>query len=148
MKKSFVSMRDESGSALLELTLILPVICLMLAAVVDLGLGIQQSMVVAEAARAGTAFGSIPGNDMDYAGMQRASAGAGVNLQSFTATASEWCSCSPNGALVNCTGSCPSGGKPLAYVQVTTSAVLPAAFNYVGLPASFNLSGFSAIRVR
>lgn len=140
-------LRDESGSALLELSLILPLMILMLAGVFDLGLGIQQSMLVSEAARAGTAFGQIPGNDTNVMGMQQAATAAAGSLESFTATASEWCSCSPNGAVVDCNSSCPTG-NPIAYVQVKTSAVLPSLFNHSGLPASLNLSGFSAVRVR
>jgi Flp pilus assembly protein TadG len=140
-------LRNESGSALLELSLILPLMILMLAGVFDLGLGIQQSLLVSEAARAGTAFGQIPGNDTNLTGMQQAATAAAGSLQSFTATASEWCSCSPNGAVISCNSSCPAG-NPVTYVQVKTSAVLPSVFNYSGLPTILDLSGFSAVRVR
>ncbi len=141
------SLRCESGSALLELALILPLIVLMLVGVFDLGLGIQQSLIVSEAARAGTAFGQIPGNDTNLSGMKQAATLTATGLQSFTAVASEFCSCTPTGSVISCTSSCPAG-SPLAYVQVKTSAVLPALFNNDGMPASFNLTGFSAVRVR
>jgi Flp pilus assembly protein TadG len=139
--------RCQSGSALLELSLVLPLMVLMLAGVFDLGLGVQQSLLVSEAARAGTAFGQIPGNDLNLTGMQQAATVAAGSLQSFKASAVEWCSCSPGGAVISCSSSCPAG-KPVAYVQVQTSAVLPTVFSYAGLPASFNLQGFSAVRVR
>ena len=142
---SFV--RADSGSALLEFSLVLPVMILMLVGVVDLGFGIQQSMIVSQAAHAGTSYGLIAGNDTNIVGMQQAALVAGSSLQSFTATASEWCTCAPKGAAVGCSSACPSG-SPLAYVQVNTSATLPALFNYTAFPVAFNLSGSSAIRVR
>ena len=49
---------SESGSALVEFSLILPILLLMLIGVTDLGISIEQAMVVSEAAHAGTMYGS------------------------------------------------------------------------------------------
>lgn len=138
---------DDSGSAILEFSLVLPLLVFMLAGIVDIGFAIQESMVISGAAHAGTAYGSITGNYADLQGMQNASNAAAQGVASFSSSASQWCACSPNGSVTSCSSSC-SNGFPLVYVQVKTSATLPAVLNYPGLPGSFSLSGLSAVRVR
>ena len=137
---------SENGSVLVEFCLILPVLVLLFAGVVDLGLGVQQAIVVSEAARAGTAYSCLPGKSSDLQGMKDAAVAAAGAVSPFSATATNWCSCNANGSPVSCASTC-SGASPLEYAQVKTSATLPVLLGYPGLPASFSLSGFSAVRV-
>ncbi len=137
---------SENGSVLVEFCLILPVLVLLFVGVADLGLGVQQAMVVSEAAHAGTAYSSLPGKSSDLQGMQNAAVAAAGNMSPFSATATNWCSCNANGSPVSCSSTC-GGASPLEYAQVKTSATLPVVLGYPGLPASFSLNGFSAVRV-
>lgn len=140
---------SEAGSVVVEFALILPVLAFLFIGMVDFGLGVRQAVIVSEAAHAGTRFGSLPGKSTDLQGMQNAAIASAAGLSPFTATATNWCSCTANGARVSCTGGTVCGGTaPLGYAQVSTSASLPVLLGYPGLPVSFPLSGFSAVRIR
>ena len=60
--------RSEKGVSLLEFALVAPMLLLFAFGVVDLGLVIAQSIVVTQAAEAGAAYGTLAGNQNDYAG--------------------------------------------------------------------------------
>ena len=138
----------EQGSALLEFALILPIVLLICIGMIDLSVAVQQGIVVSEAAEAGTRYGTLPSKSTDLSGMQNAAMAAAAGLTGFTATATNWCSCVPAGSPVSCATTCPSSGSPVEYVEVQTSAAIPALAKYPGLAASFALKGFSAMRVR
>lgn len=137
---------SENGSVVVEFCLILPVLVLLFVGVIDLGLGVQQAMVVSEAAHAGTAYSCLPGKASDLQGMQNAAVAAAGTVSPFSVTAANWCSCTANGSQVLCSSTC-GGASPIEYAQVKTSATLPVLLGYPGLPASFSLNGFSAVRV-
>ncbi len=141
-------LRSENGSVLLEFSLILPIIIFMYLGMINLGVAIEQSIVVSEAAEAGTRYGTLSSKSTDLTGMQNAAISAASGLSGFSATATSWCSCVPAGAVVNCSNTCPNSSTPDKYIQVQTSATVPALANYPGLAASFALKGFSAMRVQ
>ena len=139
---------SESGSALLELSLVLPMVLFIFLGIVDIGLAISESMTVEDAARAGAEYGALIGNETNITGMQNAASVAANGLPGFQATATSWCSCSPNGSVVSCSSTCSGSTNPLQYVQVQTGATVNAIYGYPGLPASFALTGFAALRVQ
>ena len=145
-------LRSEEGSSLLEFALILPLVLLLFIGVVDLGFAVAESMSVEDAARAGAEYGSLPGKSNDLVGMQSAAQNAANGLSTLQVTASNWCSCTPNGSAVSCTSTCP--GNPVEYVQVQTSATVSTVLgvstilNYTGFPSTLTLQGFSALRVQ
>lgn len=139
---------SEYGSVLVEFSLILPIVVFMFIGMINLGVAVEQSIVVSEAAEAGTRYGTLPSKSTDLTGMQNAATAAASGLSDFSATATTWCSCVPAGAAVNCSNSCPGSGTPDKYIQVQTSATVQALANYPGLAASFALKGFSAMRVQ
>jgi Flp pilus assembly protein TadG len=53
--------RGERGAELIELALVLPILCLMFAAIVDFGLLFQRWLVVSNAAREGARIAVLPG---------------------------------------------------------------------------------------
>ncbi len=138
----------ENGSALLELSLILPLVTLLFVGVVDLGFAIDESIVVSSAAEVGARYGTVPSKSNDLSGMQSAASAAAPGIPGFLAVATNWCSCTPAGAVVSCTSTCAASAPLIRYVQVQTSAIVPALAGYPGLPASFALKGFSALRVQ
>jgi Flp pilus assembly protein TadG len=139
--------RSEAGAALLEFSLIVPLVILMFLGVVDLGLAIAQAMTVEDAARAGAEYGTLPGKGSDAAGMQIEATNVASGLAGFTAKASTWCSCTPGGAASSCTTWCGTA-IPIKYVEVDTSATMQILVGWPGLPTSFALTGLAIQRIQ
>ncbi len=148
---------SESGSALVEFSLILPVLLLLLLGVVDLGLAVQKSMIVSEAAHAGTLFATISGPSTKTTDVVAAAQKAASGVQNLNVCAGYWWVCSSGPvqppASPSCGTSSPpaptcASGTPVEYAQVLTTVNLSALFGYPGLPASFPLRGSSIVRVQ
>ena len=74
---------DESGSALVEFGLLMPVLTGIFLGAVGLSFGISEGMIVSQAATAGAMYGTLAGNNCDTAGMQNAATAAAGNLNGF-----------------------------------------------------------------
>jgi Flp pilus assembly protein TadG len=140
--------KSQKGSALVELGLIFSLIMLLLMGVIDFALVTQQAMVVSEAAYAGAQYGAISGNSSNFTTMQNIATSSAKGVSGFSATASNWCSCSPGGTSVSCSSTCTSYGTPIMYVQVLTSATASVLFKYTGVPLTVPLHGFCILRVQ
>ena len=162
-------LRNESGSAFVELALVLPLLLLLLIGAVELGRVAYASIEVSNAARAAVAYGSQnPGTAGDNAGMTAAASADAADLTNMGATlnttANDACVCNTGTGTpsVSCSNMvqqcCPPGetahctagyytGTGVVYVQATTTATLSTIFNYPGLPNSFTLNGFAQMRV-
>ena len=138
---------SEEGSSTLELCLVLPIFVLILAAATDISLMCQKYLVVAEAAAAGTRYGSSGGNSSSLPGMENAAQTSAGGINGFTATATAFCTCSPGGAWVSCSSSCTSQLSPVQYVQVSTKAPLSFPFKALGFSGTMQLVGSSTMRV-
>jgi Flp pilus assembly protein TadG len=146
-----MSLREsEEGSSLIELALLLPVLLLLACSLFNFAFWIQKAMRLQEAAEAGVAYGAIPGNTHDVAGMTRAAnrsaTGSSAGGGGFLATPTDFYTCSPGGSQVTLQTSC-SGIAPLHYVQVTTSITSGAAVRYSLVPSSFTITGKATLRV-
>ena len=141
-------LRSEEGSALLEFSLIVPLVVFMFLGVVDLGLVIAQSMTVSQAAESGASYGTLAGNGTDTAGMQAAATKTANGMSGFKVTATTWCSCTSAGSATGCSSSCPGSASPIQYVQVQTSAPASLIAKYPGLPTAIQLMGSSILRVQ
>jgi Flp pilus assembly protein TadG len=137
---------DESGSALIELAMLLPVLTGFFLGGVGLSFAISEAMTVSQAAEAGALYGSLAGNNTDLSGMQNAATNAAGGLSGFQAVATNFCSCTAGGSVVSCSSSCPSGTQ-FEYVKVQTSATVPMLTQFPGLGSAANLSGLSVLRV-
>jgi len=137
----------QRAIATVEFALMAPLLMLLLSGVLDYAMLLRTATCAANAARAGTEYGSRSSiTSVDYTGMQNAALNSSPNLTGMTATATRACQCSGGGA-VSCTGSC-ANGKMMVYVQVTTSVAAHTIFNYSALNFS-NLAGAKAsIRVQ
>ena len=138
---------NDSGSALIEFCVLMPLAVLLVLGVMDYSFVIQQSMVVTDAATNGTRYALAAGNATDVAGMLAAAQTAAVDLANFKATASNFCTCPPSGAIVDCTSSCASGTDPAEYAKLSTSTTVPLLFKVSGFPATIPLSASSSMRV-
>ena len=139
--------RSESGSALVEFSLLLPMLVYVFVGIVDYALETEQTMQIIEAATAGAAYGAINGNQKDFTGMQSAAQNSAVGVQGFSVVASNLFTCTPGGAPVASNATCPGYGTPIEYVKVTTSATVPTLFPFPGLPSSLNLQQTAIYRV-
>ncbi len=138
----------ESGSALVEFTLILPILVLLLLGVADFGLALQQAMVAADAAHAGALWATQAGLNATNANLQNAAAAVGGSQVTVdTANTNFVYACSITAAKTTSQPTCSSGSL-MTWAQVNTYIRVPALFGYPGLPTSFTLSGSSMIRVR
>jgi Flp pilus assembly protein TadG len=138
---------SESGNALVEFALILPIFTFIVLGVVNYSLRMQSAMQLAEAANAGAAFGAIPGNVANITGMQNAAKAAAPGVAGLTAVASQVWTCTPGGPSVASASTCSGYGTPIQYVEVATSASVPALFSWPGLSSTLTLTQTVYFRV-
>ena len=143
--------RRDSGQAILELVLVLPILLMLTLGVIEFGRAAYYDIAVADAARAGAQFASQSmANASDLTSVTRAALsnsqldmGAPVNvtLQPLS------CQC-PGGGVAS--GTCPASGcaYPIVYVTVSTDYTLNPLFTYPGISSTFTLNGSSTLPVQ
>jgi len=140
--------KAESGSSLIEFSLLITVLVLLLLGVVDFSLAIRQAMTVSGAAQAGARYGAAEGNANNTAAMAAAALSAANGVSGMTATANTWCTCSEGGTIVSCSSICNTYDLPFQYVQVQTSATIGLLFRFSGIPLNITLSGTATLRAK
>lgn len=133
--------RCESGTSLVEFAIVLPFLALLLIGLIDFGRYTYDSILAANAARAGVQYGAQNlQKAADTAGMQAAAAADAQNLTGLTATPTHFCMTS--GSVVACTTS-----GAVAYVEVVASGTFSPLVKYPGLPSSVTVTGSAVMRV-
>lgn len=143
----------EDGQSMIELAVALPVLLLMLVGAVEFGRLAYAAIEVANAARAGVAYGAqSPATAADIAGMENAATRDGSDIlgSGLTATASQTCSCSTGVAGVTCAnaGAMCAGGRTLISVQVNTTVNFDPLLYVPGMPHTYTLNGQATMRVQ
>ncbi|HEU4340263.1 MAG TPA: TadE/TadG family type IV pilus assembly protein [Candidatus Binatia bacterium] len=144
------------GQALIELTLLLPLLVLILLGTIDFGRVFFQSMALAQAARAGAQYGAQSvDKSSDTAGMQGAAVDAGQDIGlalTDVTSARRYFLCGggdTNEYTVEPVSPPCGDGKPaMIYVEVTVQKTFTTMFNYPGFPHSINLNRTARIRAR
>src|SRR5262245_4494112 len=142
----------QSGQALVELALALPVLLLLALGVIEIGRYAYISILVGNAAHAGAVFGSQGTWATDPAAIKKAaqfdfaggtaggSNGNGLDVSTLTVTSTNSCGCDAGGTIstLACDGStsCPAGSHWVVVVTVTASGKFCSLFNYPGLPGN------------
>ena len=141
--------RNEEGSTLIELALLLPLFVLILAGIANYAFWIEEKIQLQEAATAGAAYATIPGNSTNTAGMIAAANAASPQFNTaMTVTAVNVYSCTPGGAAVTSSATCSGlSAGPLLFAQVTTSATEYPVLTYLGMPASLTIQGYASFEV-
>jgi Flp pilus assembly protein TadG len=133
-----------SGQTIVELALLLPLMLLLVVGVTEIGRYAYYDILVANAARAGAAYGAQGlAQAADVNGITIAAQADGLNTLTITPT--QQCGCNATGL-----GGCPSGAVcplPLVYIQVTASEKFNSLFSYPGLPANLTLTSTVTMRV-
>jgi Flp pilus assembly protein TadG len=134
----------RGGQTVVELALLLPLLLMLVIGVTEIGRYAYYDILVANAARAGAAYGAQGlAQAADAAGIQAAAHADGLNT--MTITPIQQCGCSAASL-----GGCPSGAvcpTPLVYIQVTAMEQFNSLFNYPGLPANLTLTSTVTMRV-
>ncbi|HEV3089082.1 MAG TPA: TadE/TadG family type IV pilus assembly protein [Candidatus Elarobacter sp.] len=140
--------RGESGSALVELSVIAPLLALLLIGSFEVGRFAQFAIVVGNAARAGVQYGAhdlVTAND--NTGMRTAALNDGGNIAGLSVTtASHYCTCADGSASTCQPTDCPASHR-LLFVQVDTTGSFPSLFHFPGVPVTFNVNGHAVMRV-
>lgn len=134
--------RSEGGAALVEFAVILPVLAILLMGIVDFGRYMYDSILAANAARAGVEYGAQ--NQVtaaDSAGQEAAALADAQNISGLTATPKPPF-CMAGGVVVVCGTSGAS-----YYVEVTTTGTWSPIVKWPGLPATVTVSGSATMRV-
>ncbi|HKT12795.1 MAG TPA: TadE/TadG family type IV pilus assembly protein [Terriglobia bacterium] len=142
-----LGIKSESGQAIIEMAVILPVAIGLLVGIAEIGRYANESIVVSHAARAG----------VQYAAQNRVTASsnsqiiqAAMNdapsLTNMTVTPSHYCTCA-DGTASTCTGTDCSGSRIIEYVKVDTQVQMPNFISYPGFPQSFTVKGEKIMRV-
>lgn len=141
---------SQRGSMLVEFALLVPVLLVLMFGMVDFSRVFLTAITVTGAAQAGAEYGSSSSSTFaDYTGMQNAASHDATQLSSFTATASQYCSCSPGGASVSCsTSTCSGYGAPAKYVKVQTTSTFHTLFPYPLVPSAATVNATAYMRVQ
>jgi Flp pilus assembly protein TadG len=159
---------DEQGAALVEVSLVasLVIVPLMLGAF-ELGRVAHYAIETENAARAGASYGSAnPANAGATGTVTQAAQNDAPDLTSIAATPTTACVCetlsgttvsySPSSGTVSCTSatitSCNTVTSTsvqyiVSYTSVPTTASVTPLFKVKGLPLTYSLKGYSALRV-
>src|ERR1700691_251735 len=145
--------RTDTGQALVEAALVLPVLLLMILGALETGSIAYNAIEVANAAEAGALYAAQSrANAANTAGITQAATNDASNVLSVTATATTTCACqSAAGTLTTlaCTGTttCVSPSQVVEWVNVVTAAKITPMFQLPGLPATLTLNGNATMRV-
>jgi Flp pilus assembly protein TadG len=160
--------RQQSGQALLEMALVLPLLIILALGVIEIGRYAYIAILVGNAARAGADYGAQSNaQSADTVGIQNAAyydfAGGttstnsanGLSQSTLTVSSVVSCGCDNTGTITSagCTtitnptaGSCTTGNW-VVYVSVTASGTFNSLFNYPGIPSSLTVSRTATIPV-
>lgn len=167
MKLSF---RDNRGAALVELALITPIFLLLMMGSVELGRIAYYSIEVENAARAGAAYASFNLQNANLTGsVQQAAKNDAPDVSNLiVVTQGSQCVCetlnfssnspsfNPSSGTIGCktdtinncnVESSTSVDSVIEYVTVSTSANIDSLIHVPGLPTSYPLAGYSAMRI-
>jgi Flp pilus assembly protein TadG len=136
----------ESGSSIIELAVIAPVLAFIMVGAVDLGRAYYMSVQLASDAEAGAIYGV--NNPTDVAGIQSAAQADAPTVSGLTSTASYGCECSDgSNVIASCTTTPSCDENYINYVSVSTTANYNLLLPYPGFPSSFKLTSKSQMRV-
>jgi Flp pilus assembly protein TadG len=137
------------GVAAVELALLAPILALMLAGAVDLGMGLYTALEVRNAAEAGGQYVALKGFDAT------AAANAVTNatlLSGVTATPApaQMCGCPTATGIttIACSSSCPDGTSPGTYAKIYASNNYTPPIAFPGLDGPYSLQSHTMVRLQ
>jgi Flp pilus assembly protein TadG len=136
---------SDTGSQLVELAMVTPILVLLLVGAVDFGRGFYVMMEVSAAAESGALYGIQ--NPADVAGMQAAAQLDAPDLPSLAPVATSGMECSDGTSAVSLQAATPTCGVTVVqFVEVDTTATYKTILNYPGIPSTFTLGSKARMR--
>jgi len=140
----------DRGSVAIESALVVPVLLMLVAITLELGLGMYESMQVSNAVSAGTLYATK--NGYDVPGITTAVTGA-TGTPGITATPAPTRVCGCPGAsgiaVVACGPTlCPDGSPAGQYVRINASITHQKVLPSLGLPVPTTLTAQSIVRLQ
>jgi Flp pilus assembly protein TadG len=145
--------RNESGQALVEVAILLPVFILLLVGAIDFGRFAYDGILIGNAARAGVQYGALNLVTVtDAAGMQTAAVDDMQSIAGARATASApYCACASAPSVINvsCTSTtvCSGSDHRLTYAKVVATGTFSPWIAYPGLPRSITITRTAVMQV-
>jgi Flp pilus assembly protein TadG len=135
----------ETGSALVELALVLQVLLFVLVILVDLGRAYYYAISIASAAHAAAVYGLQ--NPTDESGIKLAASSSASDISSLSTSVSYGCECDDGSSVVADCSTPPScSDNYVNFVSATTTATFTPLLPYPGIPASFTLERSARLR--
>jgi hypothetical protein len=139
--------RSETGTAFLELAVVLPLLILFVIGAAEFGRLYFTGITVANAARAGAQFGAQNlGQSSNLAGMTLAAQDEARDLGTISNFPSRFCRCSDGSALA-CSTACGTDA-PQVFVKDSAVKSVSLIIRYPGLPNTVNVSRVAVFRVQ
>lgn len=132
---------SQSGSSLVEMSLVLPMLVVFFLGVADLGRAFYYSNEIARAANAGALYGTQ--YPTDTSGIIQAAKSDAPDVPDITATTSYGCECSDGtGQSPDCniTPSCSANTNEVYYTTVTAAAPYSTLLPWPDMPSSWKLT--------
>lgn len=141
--------RSESGTSLLELAILAPVLIFLLIGIIEIGRYMYFAVLAANAARAGVQYGAQNTTTaLDKTGMQNYATLDGQSLSGLSASAQ--CYVSSNNVVTVCptppTTATPAPGATY-YVEVDTTGQFNSLLKYPGIPQAVTVKGKAYMQV-
>ena len=140
--------RQEDGSVLVEVALVLPLLVIILIGAVDYSLLLQRQLRIQSAAAAGAAYLTLPSRTNDLAGAQHGALQTISDVEGAQASAQRYWTCSPGGTHVSSNSTCTSSRAAMQWVQVDVAASGAPLFRFPGLSPNDVLQKSATERVQ
>ncbi len=143
--------KRERGSAIIEFSLLCPVLFVLALGVADFSRAFYASIAVNNAARAGAQY-AVREKYTDVAGIKTAAVDD-ANLSGFTTanvTPAYYCQCPGTSSRLACSATltCAGGLGFELYVDIKTNYTFTTLVRYPGVPSSVTLNGRAQMRER
>lgn len=138
--------RCRDGVGAVEFALLLPILLLLLLAVADFGLAVNEKMRLTGAARAGAQWAYKKSGDTGGVALAVQQA-AGLEPSRITIATQSFCGCI-SGVAVACLGTCNDGNGVRTYVTVTVSESWAPLIASAAMDGPVSLSGTATLRLK
>lgn len=142
-------LHDRSGLAAVELALILPILTLLLAATLNLGMGLHAALEVRNAAQAGAQYAALKGFDATATASAVTSATSLAGISASPAP-SQMCGCPTATGIstISCSSSCSDGSSPGSYARIDAQTSFTPPIAFPGLAGPYALSAHVTVRLQ
>src|SRR5262249_48949989 len=141
--------KNDSGIAAIEFAVLGAVLCLIVVAVGDLGLGFYSNMQVQNSAQAGAEYAAVHG--FNSTAIQSAVTNAtSVSGIAASPAPQQFCGCVSGStvATATCGSVCANGMTAGTYVSVSAARTYSTLISYPGFPASYSQAATSTVRIQ